>query len=123
MGEVREVAPTVNTRAGTVTVKVAVDDPANRMPLGAPVIGQAAFAPRKVVALPWSAAASDAGKLAVWIYDPATGAVALKPVVAESFENERLVVAQGLSGGERVVTAGSKFLYPGEIVAPQEAGR
>ena len=45
------------------------------MPLGAAVIGQAAFAPRKVVELPWTAAASDAGQLAVWIYDPATHAV------------------------------------------------
>jgi multidrug efflux pump subunit AcrA (membrane-fusion protein) len=103
-----------------VKVKVAVDDPLNRMPLGAPVIGQAAFASRKVVELPWTAAASDAGQLAVWLYDPATGAVALKPVTAESFDNERLVIGEGLSGGERVITAGAKFLYPGEIVAPQE---
>ena len=121
IGHVREISPTVNTRAGTVTVKVAVDDPRNRMPLGAPVIGQAAFAARKVVELPWTAAASDAGQLAVWIYDPATGAVALKPVVAEAFDNERLVVAEGLNGGERVITAGAKFLFPGEVVAPQEA--
>jgi RND family efflux transporter MFP subunit len=123
IGHVREISPTVNTNAGTVTVKVAVDDARNRMPLGAPVIGEAAFAPRKVVELPWTAAASDAGKLAVWIYDPASGAVALKPVTAEAFDNERLIIAQGLDGGERVITAGGKFLYPGEIVAPQEDAR
>ena len=123
VGEVREVSPTVNTRAGTVTVKVAVDAARDTFPLGAPVVGRAAFAARKVVDLPWTAAASDAGKLAVWLYDPATHAVALKPVTAQAFDNSRLIVAEGLDGGEQVITAGGKFLYPGEIVEPQEAGQ
>jgi RND family efflux transporter MFP subunit len=120
IGHIREISPTVNTRAGTVKVKVAVDAARNTFPLGAPVLGRGAFASHKVVELPWTAAASDAGALAVWLYDPATGAVAMKRVVAESFDNERLVVGEGLAGGEQVITAGAKFLYPGEIVAPQE---
>ena len=119
-GRVREVSPTVNTRTGTVTVKVGIDQGADKMPLGAGVVGQARFAVRKVVELPWTAAASDAGALAVWVYDPASGAVAIKKVVAEAFDNETLILAEGLSGGEKIVTAGGKFLYPGEVVAPQE---
>ena len=118
-GHVREISPTLNTRQGTVTVKVAVDENADKLPLGAAVIGRAAFAPRKVVELPWTAVASDAGALAVWLVDPASGAVALKRVTAEGFENETLLVADGLAGGETVVTAGGKFLYAGEVVAPQ----
>jgi RND family efflux transporter MFP subunit len=121
IGHVREISPTVNTKAGTVTVKVAVDAARDTFPLGAPVIGKGAFEGVKVVELPWSAAASDGGALAVWVYDPATGAVAMKRVTAEAFDNERLIVADGLASGEKVVTAGAKFLYPGEIVAPQEA--
>ena len=120
IGRVREVSPTVNAATGTVTVKVGLDEGAEKMPLGAAVVGRGGFAPRKVVSLPWTAAASDAGRLAVWIVDPQTQAVALKRVTAESFENETLLVADGLAGGEHVVTAGGKFLYPGEIVAPQE---
>jgi RND family efflux transporter MFP subunit len=119
-GRVREVSPTVNTRAGTVRVKVGLDDGADKMPLGAAVVGQAAFAPRKVVELPWTAAASDQGRLAVWLYDPATHAVAMKRVTAEAYDNETLVLNDGLADGDQVVTAGGKFLYPGEIVAPQE---
>ncbi len=122
-GRVREVSPTVNTQAGTVRVKVGLDEGADKMPLGAAVVGHGGFAPRPVVELPWTAATSDAGELAVWIVDPATGAVAMKPVVAEAFENETLLVASGLVAGDKVVTAGGKFLYPGEIVAPQEAAR
>ena len=119
-GRVREVSPTVNANTGTVTVKVGLDEGADEMPLGAPVIGHGGYAARKVVSLPWTAAASDAGQLAVWIVDPQSLAVSLKRVTAESFENETLLVADGLSGGEQVVTAGGKFLYAGEIVAPQE---
>ena len=120
-GRVREVSPIVNANAGTVTVKVGLDEGADAMPLGAPVIGRGGFAARKVVSLPWTAAASDGGHLAVWLVDPKTSAVSLKQVVAESFENETLLLNAGLAGGEQVVTAGGKFLYPGEIVAPQEA--
>ena len=121
VGHVREVSPTVNPKSGTVTVKVGIDDDADRMPLGAAVIGRAAFAARKVIELPWTAAASDGGRLAVWVVDPATGAVSMKPVTAEAYDNETLILAGGLIGGEKVITAGGKFLYPGEIVAPQEA--
>ena len=120
-GRVREVSPTVNTRTGTVKVKVDVVDGGDKMPLGAAVIGEAGLAPRKVVELPWSAAASDAGKLAVWVVDPASRAVSLKRVTAQGFGDETLILDGGLSGGEEVVTAGGKFLYPGEIVAPQRS--
>jgi RND family efflux transporter MFP subunit len=119
-GKVREVSPTVNANGGTVTVKVGLDEGAEKMPLGAAVIGRGGFAPHKVFKLPWTATASDGGRLAVWVVDPQSFAVSMKRVTAESFENETLLVADGLTGGERVVTAGGKFLYPGEIVAPQE---
>ena len=120
-GHVREVSPSVNARTGTVTVKVGVEHGAEKMPLGAPVVGRAAFAPKKVVELPWTATDSDHGHLAVWVVDPATRAVALKPVTAEAFDNESLLIAEGVSAGEQVVTAGGKFLYPGAVVAPLEA--
>jgi RND family efflux transporter MFP subunit len=119
-GRVREVSPTVNTHAGTVRVKIDVNEGGDKMPLGAAVIGETRFAPRKVVELPWSATASDMGRLAVWVVDPGSGAVALKRVTAEAFDNETLILADGLTGGEKVVSQGGKFLYPGEIVAPQE---
>ena len=118
-GRVREVSPTVNASDGTVTVKVGLDE-GDKMPLGAAVIGRGGFAARKVVSLPWTAAASDGGHLAVWLVDPQSLAVSLKRVAAESFENEALLVNDGLTGGEKIVIAGGKFLYPGEIVAPQE---
>jgi RND family efflux transporter MFP subunit len=119
-GHVREVSPSVNARTGTVTVKVGVEHGAEKMPLGAPVVGRGAFAPKQVVELPWTATDSMGGHLAVWVVDPATHAVQLKPVTAEAFDNQTLLIAEGLTGGDQVVTAGGKFLYPGEVVAPLE---
>jgi RND family efflux transporter MFP subunit len=123
IGRVREVSPTVNANAGTVTVKVGLDEGADKMPLGAAVIGRGGFAARKVVSLPWTAVASDAGHLAVWLVDPKSLAVSMKRVTAESYENDTLLLSGGLTGGEQVVTAGGKFLFPGEIVAPQEPAK
>jgi RND family efflux transporter MFP subunit len=123
VGHVREVAPAVDPKNGTVRVKVEIENPPAAMSLGSAVIGAGAVAPEKVVVLPWSAAASKDGKLAVWTFDPATSAVSLRPVRAEAFEKERLLIRDGLAEGEIVVTEGDKFLFPGEIVAVAEPSR
>jgi RND family efflux transporter MFP subunit len=115
-GHVREVAPAVDPKTGTVRVKVEMDHAPAAMTLGSAVIGSDAFASRQVAVLPWSAAASKDGKLAVWIVDPATKAVSLRAVQAEAFEKEKLLIREGLAPGEIVVTEGDKFLFPGQIV-------
>ena len=55
-GTVREISPTVDTSNGTVRVKVGIEHPPAAMTLGAAVIGEARFQPRKLVVVPWSAA-------------------------------------------------------------------
>jgi len=120
-GHVREVAPAVDPKTGTVRVKVEMDNAPAAMSLGSSVIGSDAFATRQVAVLPWSAAASMDGKLAVWIVDPATKAVSLRAVQPEAFEKEKLLIRDGLAPGEIVVTEGDKFLYPGQIVDIAEA--
>lgn len=116
IGKVREVAPVVDTRTGTVRVKVGVDENAPAMPLGAAVTGKGTFVPMKVYDLPWSAAATKDGALAVWVVDPATKTADTRVVVAEAFERDRLFVRSGLNAGDIVVTEGGKFLFPGAPV-------
>jgi RND family efflux transporter MFP subunit len=115
-GHVREVAPAVDPKTGTVRVKVEMDNAPAAMSLGSSVIGSDAFAARQVAVLPWSAAASLDGKLAVWIVDPATKAVSLRAVQAEAYDKEKLLIREGLAPGEIVVTEGDKFLFPGQNV-------
>jgi multidrug efflux pump subunit AcrA (membrane-fusion protein) len=52
----------------------------------------------------------------VWVVDPGSNAVALRPVEVIRFDAARIVVGQGLEGGEVVVTAGVQALRPGQRV-------
>ena len=92
IGHIREVAPVIDPKTGTVLVKVGVDDTPPEMALGSAVIGVGAYEPQRVVRLPWSAATSKDGQLAVWIVDPATKMVALRLVEAEAYEDEALLI-------------------------------
>lgn len=121
VGHIREVAPVIDAKTGTVLVKVGVDDAPPEMALGSAVVGVGAYEPQRVVRLPWSAATSKEGRLAVWIVDPATKVVALRLVEVEAYEEEAVLIRDGLKEGETVVTDGVKFLYPGQVVDVAEA--
>jgi membrane fusion protein, multidrug efflux system len=119
VGVVREVAPTVDAKKGTVRAKVGIDNPPPEMGLGAPVSGVGRSRPRDMVVLPWTAFFAEHGKPAVWVVDPQTKAVSLKPVEVDRYRTGELVLTAGLGDGELVVTYGGQLLRPGEIVAPQ----
>jgi multidrug efflux pump subunit AcrA (membrane-fusion protein) len=116
-GRVREVAPTIDPRTGTVRVLVGVDGAAEGMGLGAAVLGRAHIAPKQAVILPWSAMDYHAGAPAVWVVDPATRAVARRKVEVEKYEAGAVVLKSGLGDGELVVIEGTKFLHDGLVVA------
>ena len=117
---IREVSPTVDPANGTVRVKFEILDPPPGMTLGAPVVGSGRLKARPSVVLPWSALAAASGDPAVWVVDPASKAVALRPVEVEGHEVGRLLVRSGLQAGQVVVTRGGQLLHPGELVAPVE---
>lgn len=114
--KVREISPTIDSSTGTIRVKVAItsDEP---IPLGAPVVGKFNYVPQDVIQLPWSAMTSKEGKPAVWIVNPASSAVSLRGVDVTGYETGSFIVKSGVSAGEVVVTDGTKFLRPGEIVS------
>ncbi|WP_244889853.1 efflux RND transporter periplasmic adaptor subunit [Microvirga massiliensis] len=116
-GTVREISPTVDPSSGTVRVKVGIEHPPAAMTLGAAVIGQGRFQPRKLVMIPWSALSSENGHPAVWTVDPQTRTVLLKPVTVEGYDTGKVVVREGLRPGEVVVTGGTQFLRPRQVVA------
>jgi RND family efflux transporter MFP subunit len=116
-GKIREVSPVVDEKNGTVQVKVEIQSNAAAMPLGAAVMGRARWRLDDVVVLPWSAMATRDGKPAVWIVDPKSGAVSLRPVEAAMFEKEKIVLRDGFHDGEMVVIEGGKFLREGQVVS------
>jgi len=123
VGRVREVSPAVDPKSATVRVKLAIQDPPAAMTLGSAVTGTGRFTFAKQIVLPWKALMALGASPAVWIVEPATNTVALRPITVDSHEGEVVVVKSGLAPGDRVVTDGGKLLSAGEQVTYAEAAQ
>lgn len=105
-GVVREVSPVADPVTRTFQVKVTLKSPPEQMRFGASVLGRLKTSTAPVVVLPGSALFQQSGKPAVWVYEPASTQVKLKPVVVARYETDRIVISDGLAKGDIVVTAG-----------------
>jgi RND family efflux transporter MFP subunit len=119
---VRVVSPAVDANTMTVQVKLALATTPPAMTLGRLVNGTALTKARQVVLLPWRALFEQDGNPAVWIVDgDANGAtVSLKPVAIERLNQDTIAVT-GLTSGQKVVSAGTQMLRPGQKVEIAEA--
>jgi RND family efflux transporter MFP subunit len=115
-GVVREVSPVADPTTRTYQVKVSLENPPAAMRFGASVMGRLKATTAPVIVLPGSALYDRGGKPAVWIYDPASSTVKLKPVDVARFETDKVVVSDGLAKGDVVVTAGVNRLREGQQV-------
>ncbi len=120
-GIVREISPTVDPASGTVRVKVALAATPPRLSLGATVLGTGRFRPQRGITLPWSALFRQGDGPAVWVLGP-DGRVSLQPVTVTRYLDDAMVLSSGVEAGQRVVTAGTQFLRPGQAVDPVEGG-
>lgn len=116
LGRVREVSPEADPVTRTFTVRVGLTNPPEAMRLGSTVTGTVQLGGSAGMAVPAAALTSTLGVPAVWVMDPATGRVDLRPVDVARFELDQVLIAQGLSDGELVVTAGVQALRPGQQV-------
>ena len=105
-GEVREIAPVADTATRTFLVKVTLRDPPQEMRFGVGISGRLKSSSQPVAVLPGSALFDRGGQPAVWVVDPDTRTVSLKPVEIARFETDRIVLEGGLAKGDIVVTAG-----------------
>lgn len=120
MGKIREVAPVLDPKTGSVRVKAEIANTPAAMTLGAAIVGSVTGPPQTVIELPWAALFSQGGRPAVWVVDRASKAVALKPVEIASYEDGSIFVSKGLEAGEQVVVAGAQLLSTGQVVEPRE---
>ncbi|MFJ4346164.1 efflux RND transporter periplasmic adaptor subunit [Pseudomonas sp. NPDC089401] len=119
-GVVREVTPTVSAQSGTVQVKVALHDVPAAMRLGAPVTATGNTQGRPSVELPWSALTKALKAPAVWVVGEGDK-VELRQVEVGRYLTGKVVIAQGLEGGETVVVTGGQLLHPGMQVEKVDA--
>lgn len=115
-GRVREISPTVETKTGTVRVRVDVGSPPAAMSLGAPVTGHIAGQETPAVVLPAWALNETSGTAAVWVINPNGTSAELRPIEIAAYTTDGIVVRSGLADGDRVVTSGGKLLRPGASV-------
>jgi multidrug efflux pump subunit AcrA (membrane-fusion protein) len=72
------------------------------------------------VIVPLTSIHREGDKPAVWIYDPQSEQVALRPVSIGQYREDGVIVDSGVRAGERVVAAGVHKLLPGQKVRPYE---
>jgi RND family efflux transporter MFP subunit len=116
-GRVREVAPNADPVTRTFAAKISFVAPDAAVKLG--MTANVAIGDRSahdVITLPLTALTQVDGKPAVWIVDPQTSQVNLRPVAIGAYREDGVTVRDGLRPGEVVVTAGVQKLLPGETV-------
>ncbi len=120
-GRVREVAPQADPVTRSFQVKVGLVEQPGAMRLGVTVTGQTHMLAMNGIELPATALTTVETRPAVWVVDPKTRQVSLRPVELQRQGSASIVVSSGLEGGELVVTAGVHALRPGQEVRVQEA--
>jgi RND family efflux transporter MFP subunit len=115
-GTVREVSPKADPVTRTFEVRVGLRNPPEAMRLGSTVKGLLEISSPATLAAPASALTQAGASPAVWVVDPSTSTVSLRPVDILRFESDRVVLSQGLEPGEIIVTGGIQALHPGQRV-------
>jgi RND family efflux transporter MFP subunit len=115
-GRARETAPQADPTTRSFQVKVGLDEWPEAMRLGATVFGQARMLGSNGIELPATALTMADNKPAVWVVDPKSQQVSLRPVELQRQASSTIVVSKGVDAGELVVTAGVHALRPGQKV-------
>ncbi|HYD07523.1 MAG TPA: efflux RND transporter periplasmic adaptor subunit, partial [Reyranella sp.] len=114
-GEVRLVSPAVDPSNMTVQVRLGLAATPPAMTLGSLVNATARAKPSPAFLLPWGTVFEQAGRPAVWLVDPQSATVSLRPVTIERVTRD-VIALTGLEPGQNVVSAGGQLLRPGQKV-------
>ena len=116
VGRVREISPQADPVTRTFEVKVGLTEPPAAMRLGSTVTGTIHLGEGVGIRIPSAALTRADGSPAVFVFDPDSSTVSLRPVAVESHGLAETEISQGLEAGEIVVTAGVQTLRPGQEV-------
>jgi multidrug efflux system membrane fusion protein len=122
-GRIREIAGGADPVTRTYAVRVSAIDPPSQAQLG--MTANVVFNPSAdsaIVLLPLSALAGNDQKPAVWVVDPATSRVRLRPVNVGQYREDGVTITAGLNAGEVVVTAGVHKLRDDQAVRFADSG-
>jgi RND family efflux transporter MFP subunit len=116
-GVIREVAPNADPATRTFAVKITLPDVDAAVQLGMTAnVALGERAGRDAISVPLTALTQIEGNPAVWVVDPGTSKINLRPVTVGAYREDGATVTAGLKAGEVVVTAGVHKLLAGETV-------
>ena len=111
-GRVREIGARADSASRTYAVRISLPD-GNDAPLGATATVQwTAAAAAPVIVLPATALVQRDGHPAVWVLDPTQHRATPHAVTVGGYREDRVVLLEGLKGGEQVITAGATQIDP-----------
>ncbi len=115
-GIVREVSPQADSVTRTFTVKVGLKNPPEALKLGSTVTGSITLNKGLAIELPVMSLNKSNSSPAVWVVNSDDNTVSLRNVKIIGYNQDSVIIAEGLENGELVVTAGVHSLYPGQQV-------
>ena len=114
-GRLRELSPIADPATRTYTAKISLPRAGPEVRLGMTATVQFAAPALPGMHLPMTALVNSKEGTAVWVVE--SGVVKLVPVQVASATGTEVLIAQGLSAGQSVVTAGVNQLRPGQKVS------
>ena len=114
-GRLRELSPIADPATRTYTAKISLPRAGPEIRLGMTATVQFAAPALPGIHLPMTALVNSKEGTAVWVVE--SGVVKLVPVQVASATGTEVLIAQGLSAGQSVVTAGVNQLRPGQKVS------
>lgn len=118
---VREVAPNADPATRTYDVRASLLDADAIVRLGMTAGVALADTEQRAALLPLSAIYSRDGKPAVWVVEPKSHKVSLRPVTVSAYLESGVTVTSGLSDGELVIVSGVHRVSAGQTVRPVDA--
>lgn len=116
-GTLRELAPDTDSVTRTYSARIALRDPDAALRLGMTASVFAADVDgARAIRLPLTAIHNVNGQPTVWVVDAKTAQVSTRAVKLGAAQHDQVLVAQGLTAGDTVVTHGVHMLYPGQKV-------
>jgi len=116
-GKVRELSPSADAVTRTFAARVTILDPDDAVGLGMTANVYLKGSDAGVIArLPATAVFQKGDAPAVWVVDPKSSQVVLRPIKVARFGDDGVTVTEGLAPGDVVVRAGVHKLFAGEKV-------
>jgi len=112
----RELEPQADSATRTRRARLTLADTPEAFRLGTAISVTLSSATQPRIELPANVLQEADGKTQVWVIDMQNQTVSPHPVTVVSRDSDSIVIAGGVKGGDRVVTAGVHSLKPGQKI-------